>query len=109
LQQSGRMLRASWSTLATCLIVAAAMFAMAGSAEARILQLQPADESDTPTFDFTDDQALFAIGTSDFLGGRICVVPSAITDVGDGSLICDDAQAWAPRTRWTLLAGGNSR
>ena len=88
------MLRASWSALATFLIVAAALFAMAGPAEARILQLQPADESETPTLDFTDDQALFAIGTSDFLGGQICVVSSAITDVGDGSLNCDDAQAW---------------
>ena len=88
------MLRGSWSALATLLIVAAALFAMAGPAEARILQLQPADDSDTPTFDFTDDQALFAIGTSDFLGGQICVVSSSITDVGDGSLNCDDAQAW---------------
>jgi hypothetical protein len=94
LQQTARTLRASWSALATFLIVAAALFAMAGPAEARILQLQPADESETPTLDFTDDQALFAIGTSDFLGGQICVVSSAITDVGDGSLNCDDAQAW---------------
>jgi hypothetical protein len=62
------------------------------SASARIFQVIPADETETPTFDFEDDQALFAIGTSDFLGGQVCIVSAATTDPGDGSLSC--GQAW---------------
>jgi uncharacterized repeat protein (TIGR01451 family) len=86
--------RARARALIALLVVLVLGAVFSPSADARIFQLQPADESETPALDFTDDQALFAIGTSDFLGGQICVVSSAITDVGDGSLNCDDAQAW---------------
>ena len=73
-------------------LVLLALISGAGPAGARIFQILPADESETPTLDFTDDQALFAIGTSDFLGGQVCVVSSATTDPGDGSLKC--GQEW---------------
>jgi hypothetical protein len=65
----------------------------AAPADARIFQIFPADESETATFDLTDDQALFAIGTTDFLGGQICIVDDLTEDPGNGSLSCDNA-AW---------------
>jgi uncharacterized repeat protein (TIGR01451 family) len=71
--------------------IIASLTLSAAPAEATIFQVIPADETETPNFGFEDDQALFAIGTSDFFGGRVCIVGASATP-GD-NLSCD-SPAW---------------
>src|SRR2546427_10292484 len=55
----------------------------------------PADASGDPTFDFFDNQSLWAYMTSDIKGGRICVVPG----VADFSALSCDSPAMGRPTR----------
>ena len=66
------------TTLAAAAVLTAAtmLFCVFGSqtADAALHNPIPADASGDPTFDFFDNQSLWAYVTSDLAGGRICVV-----------------------------------
>jgi len=75
------------------LILLILLFSVA-PAQASIYNIRPVDSEGGPVDFYEDDDAIFAVGTSDTLGGTICVVSSGETDPGDGSLSCERDAAW---------------
>jgi hypothetical protein len=60
-------------------------------ASAKVFSLFPADDSFTTTDTFESDGALFAIGTTDFLGATICVVSADTVQDPNGGNSCGAA------------------
>ncbi len=51
----------------------------------------PLNQNEEPTYDFVDDDALFAYVTSDTAGGRVCIVEASVEDPANGDC---DSPAW---------------
>ena len=63
----------------------------------------PANAQEDPSFEFTDNEALFAYFTSDVKGGTICVVSGAVTNPDEAS--CDQPAWGTPNFELTIGLG----
>jgi uncharacterized repeat protein (TIGR01451 family) len=69
----------AWLRILTAAVAAALALCAAPAAGAAIFQVLPASFEGVPELDFETDDALYAVGTSDFLGGTLCVVSASAT------------------------------
>ena len=108
LMDSSRPTARRWvAVLATVVLVLAGGLTVGPPASAQLYGPIPANAAGDPTYDFTDQDSIWAYVRSDIAGGTICIVPEATT-VETGS--CEGALGGPNRlvgigTLYTLISG----